>query len=110
MTPIFGTTLIVSHLTRHNIQSFCSLGCGIGYGYLHRIPVRGSPVPPASHNPSRPLSVPTSSSQSPAQQAVVAPVLPTQEGNIVTDVSPRPIIAAQEMVILCYITFCIYKC
>jgi len=75
-----------------------SLGCGIGYGYLHRIPVRGSPVPPASHNPSRTLSAPTSSSQSPAQQAVVAPVLPTQEGNLVTDVSPRPIIAAQEMV------------
>jgi len=75
-----------------------SLGCGIGYGYLHRIPVRGSPVPPASHNPSRPLSAPTSSSQSPAQQAVVAPVLPPQEGNLVTDVPPRPIIAAQEMV------------
>lgn len=75
-----------------------SLGCGIGYGYLHRIPVRGSPVPSASHNPSRPLSAPTSSSQSPAQQAVISPVLPTQEGNLVTDIPPRPIIAAQEMV------------
>jgi len=28
----------------------------------------------------------------------------------VTDVPPRPIIAAQEMVILCYITLCSYKC
>lgn len=75
-----------------------SLGCGIGYGYLHRIPVRGSPVPPASHNPSRPLSAPTSLSQSPAQQAVVAPVLRTQEGNLVADIPSRPITAAQETV------------
>lgn len=76
-----------------------SLGCGIGYGYLHRIPIRGSPMLSASHNPSRPVSVPSSSlSQSPVQQAAVAPALPTQEGQLMADVPPHPVIAAQEMV------------
>lgn len=74
-----------------------SLGCGIGYGYLHRIPIRGSPMLPASRKPSRPVSIP-SSSQAPVQQAAVAPALPTQEGHLIAEVPQHPVIAAQEMV------------
>jgi hypothetical protein len=81
----------------------CSLGCGIGYGYLHRIPIRGSPVLPASHNPSRPVTVPTSSLQSPVQQAAVATALPTREGHLTADAPLQPVIAAQEMVLFCYV-------
>lgn len=104
MTPIFERTLVVPNVTsKVQPQFYCSLGCGIGYGYLHRIPVRGSPVPPASHNPSRPSAAPTSKL---SQQAVVTPVQPTQEGNIVADVPSRPIIAAQETVMLCYVCKC----
>lgn len=62
---------------------------------------------PASHNPSRPLSVP-SSSQAPVQQAAVAPALPTQEGLLIADVPPHPVIAAQEMVLFCYINLYVH--
>ena len=39
-----------------------SLGCGIGYGYLHRIPVHSTvpmetPEPPAPEDPSSPATV-----------------------------------------------------
>lgn len=80
---------------------YYSLGCGIGYGYLHRIPIRGPSMLPASHNPSRPVTLPSSSSslQSSLQQTAVASVLPTQEGHLIPDVPLQPVMTAQEMVL-----------
>lgn len=62
---------------------------------------------PASRKPSRPVSIP-SSSQAPAQQAAVAPALPTQEGHLIAEVPQHPVIAAQEMVLFCYIILYIH--
>jgi hypothetical protein len=58
------------------------------------------------------VSVPPSSSaaaaQAPVQQAAVVPALPTQEGHLIADVPPHPVIAAQEMVLFWYIILYIH--
>ncbi|KAM8708664.1 hypothetical protein ACLKA7_015604 [Drosophila subpalustris] len=59
-----------------------ALGCGIGYGYLHRIPVQAAPSQPPSTGPAtsaaasvvNPVAVPLMAA--PAASAVVAPTLP----------------------------------
>ncbi|KAJ4437048.1 hypothetical protein ANN_17182 [Periplaneta americana] len=75
-----------------------SLGCGIGYGYLHRIPIRGSPVPTTTRNVTRPPPPPPpTTAQSPVvQPPVVAPVSSTQEGHPVTSEPSHPVITPQQ--------------
>ncbi|KAH8405304.1 hypothetical protein KR222_004089 [Zaprionus bogoriensis] len=64
-----------------------ALGCGIGYGYLHRIPVQPVPAPPAPSSAAtaaaaaavgglNPTAVPAVAPTATAASAVVAPTLP----------------------------------
>ena len=75
------------------------MGCGIGYGYLHRIPIRGSPVPTAprtmlkSATPSAPTQ-PTAAEQQP----LLTPAS-FSAAHVPTDSPPQPVLTPHQMVL-----------
>ncbi|PSN44501.1 hypothetical protein C0J52_09066 [Blattella germanica] len=72
-----------------------SLGCGIGYGYLHRIPIRGSPIPTAPHTATKP-SAPPQTSASVVQQPSVSPVPAPPAGQVPMEVTSHPVITPHQ--------------
>jgi len=78
-----------------------SLGCGIGYGYLHRIPVdvpAGSIVPPPTERPSMPTSthaeLKVEKSNESEAAASVMPIVPPMMSSPVVGTMPPPPVSA----------------
>ncbi|XP_067013362.1 Golgi reassembly-stacking protein 2 isoform X2 [Anabrus simplex] len=66
-----------------------SLGCGIGYGYLHRIPIRGHPLPTPGMTGMR--STPTKPVIPPPAPALQTPVIqPMSQSQPMPQVSTQP--------------------
>lgn len=78
-----------------------SLGCGIGYGYLHRIPIdvpAGSIVPPPTERPSMPTSthaeLKVEKSNESEAAASVMPIVPPMMSSPVVGTMPPPPVSA----------------
>lgn len=70
------------------------VGCGIGYGYLHRIPVRGNPVAPPTTSIFNSSSVPTSS---PSQSDIPSTDVNNQNiNNLIQNVADMNIYKSQS--------------
>ncbi|KAJ9584158.1 hypothetical protein L9F63_021493, partial [Diploptera punctata] len=74
-----------------------SLGCGIGYGYLHRIPIRGSPVPSTLHTVTK-SAKPNASTQSVTEEQPLITPIPSTAGQMPSDTIQQAVFTPHQTV------------
>ncbi|KAJ9596181.1 hypothetical protein L9F63_027196, partial [Diploptera punctata] len=73
------------------------LGCGIGYGYLHRIPIRGSPVPSTLHTVTK-SAKPNASTQSVTEEQPLITPIPSTAGQMPSDTIQQAVFTPHQTV------------